>query len=581
MIQHIGQEMCKRVWQEAFQGAGPRTGQQVGPGVEALDWVLGQHEAIPWEGHGAGTKAGLGAGQGLGMELVVELEKELDKRLGEGLVNQIFDVILAAQLPDLLEPIIGHAAVEATHILNRCTMLEKSKQRNKIHQATIAMLSQVSSKEDRLLQILAGLLQNQPADDLAHWLGDVQEAIPWEGHGAGPRTGQEAGQVTGRGAGHGARHGAREGAGQDAGRGAGQGAGLGAVGVNCAHEQHKANYNPMAIIRHMAVGATHILNMCTMLEKAKQLNKIHQATIAMLRDVQEVWLEAGQGDGPRTSQRGGPLAEGLDWVLGQHEAIPWEGHGAGHGAGQVVGPGAGQEARHGARHGAREGAGQDAGSIAVNFGWTAWNQPKDDPAHWSEDLQEHEAIPWEGHGAGNGAGTEVGPGVGQGARHGARDGTGQNAGQGAGQGAGLGADLLDPIIEDVVVGATHILNMCTMLEKAKQCKKTNQATIAMLSKMSSKEGRLLQILAGLPKNQPEDGLAHWPGDVQRVGPRVEGLDWVLERHEAIPWERHGASCRAGLEAGQGTGQGAGHGALHGAREGAGQDLGEGLGKELG
>nr|XP_048328462.1 fibroin heavy chain-like [Ziziphus jujuba var. spinosa] len=484
--------MCKRVWQEAFQGAGPRTGQQVGPGVEALDWVLGQHEAIPWEGHGAGTKAGLGAGQGLGMELVVELEKELDKRLGEGL--------------------------EAVQGAGR---------------------------------------RVGPGVEALDWVLGRHEAIPWEGHGAGPRTGQEAGQVTGRGAGHGARHGAREGAGQDAGRGAGQGAGLGAVGVNCAHEQHKANYNPMAS-----------------------------------GDVQEVWLEAGQGDGPRTSQRGGPLAEGLDWVLGQHEAIPWEGHGAGHGAGQVVGPGAGQEARHGARHGAREGAGQDAGSIAVNFGWTAWNQPKDDPAHWSEDLQEHEAIPWEGHGAGNGAGTEVGPGVGQGARHGARDGTGQNAGQGAGQGAGLGAvgldcalgqheDLLDPIIEDVVVGATHILNMCTMLEKAKQCKKTNQATIAMLSKMSSKEGRLLQILAGLPKNQPEDGLAHWPGDVQRVGPRVEGLDWVLERHEAIPWERHGASCRAGLEAGQGTGQGAGHGALHGAREGAGQDLGEGLGKELG
>ncbi|XP_060672719.1 uncharacterized protein LOC107433874 [Ziziphus jujuba] len=263
-----------------------------------------------------------------------------------------------------------------------------------------------------------------------------------------------------------------------------------------------------------------------MLEKAKQRNKIHQATIAMLRQM---------------SSEEGRLLQILAGLPGTNQKMI-----------QHIGQ-----------------------KICKRFG-----------------KRLHEAIPWEGHGAGNGAGTEVGPGVGQGARHGARDGTGQNAGQGAGQGAGLGAvgldcalgqheDLLDPIIEDVVVGATHILNMCTMLEKAKQCKKTNQATIAMLSKMSSKEGRLLQILAGLPKNQPEDGLAHWPGDVQRVGPRVEGLDWVLERHEAIPWERHGASCRAGLEAGQGTGQGAGHGALHGAREGAGQDLGEGLGKELG
>ncbi|XP_060672720.1 uncharacterized protein LOC132803530 [Ziziphus jujuba] len=223
------------------------------------------------------------------------------------------------------------------------------------------MLSQVSSKEDRLLQILAGLLQNQPADDLAHWLGDVQE-----GHGAGPRTGQEAGQVTGRGAGHGARHGAREGAGQDAGRGAGQGAGLGAVGVNCAHEQHKANYNPMAIIELAVVGATRILNMCTMLEKAKQRNKIHQNQPAddpthWSGDVQEVCQIAGQGAGPRTRQRVGPGVEGLDWVLGQHEAIPWEGHGAGHGAGTEARPGAGQETGHGARHETREGAGQDAG----------------------------------------------------------------------------------------------------------------------------------------------------------------------------------------------------------------------------
>nr|XP_048328460.1 uncharacterized protein LOC125422053 [Ziziphus jujuba var. spinosa] len=216
-------------------------------------------------------------------------------------------------------------------------------------------------------------------------------------------------------------------------------------------------------------------------------------------DVQEVWQEAGQGAGPRIGQGVGPGAEGLDWVLGQHEAIPWEGHGADHGAGQEAGPEAGQGAGHGASHGAREGVGQEVG-------------------------------------------------------------------RGAGQGAGLGAVELDCAlgqhenIGHVVVGATRILNMCTMLEKAKQRKKIHQATIAMLSQMSSNEGRLLQILAGLPQNQPANDPRHWPQDVQEVGqevgqgagpetgqgagPGAEGLDWVLGQHEVIPWEGHGAGQKA-------------------------------------
>ncbi|KAH7533505.1 hypothetical protein FEM48_Zijuj04G0138100 [Ziziphus jujuba var. spinosa] len=78
-------------------------------------------------------------------------------------------------------------------------------------------------------------------------------------------------------------------------------------------------------------------------------------------DVQKVGQEAGQGAGLRTGQGSRSGVEGLDGVLGQHEAISWEGHGASHGAGQEAGSGAGQEAGHGASHGAREGARQDAG----------------------------------------------------------------------------------------------------------------------------------------------------------------------------------------------------------------------------
>nr|XP_048328463.1 circumsporozoite protein-like [Ziziphus jujuba var. spinosa] len=237
-------------------------------------------------------------------------------------------------------------------------MLEKAKQRNKIHQATIAMLSQMSSKKGRLLQILAGLPQNQPADDSAHWPGDVQEvwqeagqgagprtgqrvgpgaegldwvlgqheAIPWEGHGAGHGAGQVVGPGAGQEAGHGARHGAREGAEQDAGLGAGQGAGRGAVGLDCALGQHETNYNQMTICGDYAMRCA--------------------------RGLLKGW--------PRTRQRVGPGVEGLDWVLGQHEAIPWEGHGAGHEAGTEAGPGDVQEVGKKAGQEAGPGTGQKA-----------------------------------------------------------------------------------------------------------------------------------------------------------------------------------------------------------------------------
>ncbi|KAH7533503.1 hypothetical protein FEM48_Zijuj04G0137900 [Ziziphus jujuba var. spinosa] len=427
-----------------------------------------------------------------GMELAMELGKELGKRLGMELAMELGKELGKRLVKSLILSIIGHAAIGATHILNMCTMLEKVKQRNKIHQATIAMLSQMSSNEGRLPQILAGLPQNQPADDPAHWSGDVQEV------------GQEAGQ-----------------------------------GV-------------------------------------------------------------------------GPGAEGLDWVLGQHEAISWEGHGAGHGAGQEAGQGAG----HGAHHGAREGDGQEAGQGAVGLDCALgqhevnYNQMticRDDAVQRINQILDVILA------------TQL-------------------------------PDLFEPNIGHVSVGATHILNMCTILEKAKQRNKIHQATIAMLSQMSSNEGRLLRILAGLPQNQPANDPGHWPGDVQevwqeeairgrgmepgkrldkgagegagreawpgvegpylavgqheglgkelgneaslwwctelgmklvkelgsagqgagprtgqRVGPGAEGLDWVLGQHEAVSWEGHGA------------GQEAGHEARHGGREGAGQDDGQDAG----
>ncbi|KAH7533507.1 hypothetical protein FEM48_Zijuj04G0138300 [Ziziphus jujuba var. spinosa] len=291
MIQDIGQEMCKRLGKRLVK----ELGQGAGSGAEGLDGVLGQHEAIPWKGHGAGHGAGqkglkdltgrldsIRRLRGTGMELAMELDKELDKRLGQRLGKELsmeLAMELGNELGKRLGKIIGHAAVRATHILNMCTMLEKVKQHNKIHQATIAMLSQISLNEGRLLQILAGLPQNQPADDPGHWPGD-HEAISWEGHKASHGAGQKA------------RLGIRQ--------GARRGAWPGAEELDWALGQHEA-----------------------------------------------ILLGGGGGGGG-----GGHGAVGPG-----HRAIPWEGHGAGQKARPGVGQRAGHGARHGAGQEAGRGVG--------------------------------------------------------------------------------------------------------------------------------------------------------------------------------------------------------------------------------